>query len=222
MWKFIIYKEWLKVRWFLTGYIFLGVLGMGYMYLTLKHSFSFAGGRNVWSLVLFQNQQFYSLIKFVPLVGGVILAFTQYLPEAINKRLKLTFHLPLGENKALMIMQGFGTGGLLISYLIFFGLFTGFSLVYFPIQMVSDSFTTIQPWIFAGFAAYFFVSLIILEPSWIFRFCYSLIGGFFLTIYFNSAETAAYGPANFELLVLTVFLSVTFLFSAYRFRKGEI
>lgn len=220
MWKFIFYKEWLKIRWFLLVYVLLGVLGLGYIYLALKHSFAFTGGRNVWSMALFQNQRFYNLLKYVPLAGGVLIAFAQYLPEAINKQLKLTYHLPLDENKAIMLMQGFGAGSLTIAFLIFFGLFTGFSLVYFPIQMVADSLSTILPWILAGFSGYFFTSLIILEPGWFFKLCYSLTGVFFLSIYFNSVDSAAYGPANFGLFVLTGFLSVTILFSAYRFRKG--
>ncbi len=222
MWKSIIYKEWLKIRWFLIGYILLGVLGMGYLNLAVKHSFAFTGGRNVWSAMLFQNQQFYGLFKYVPLASGVVLAFAQYLPEAINKRLKLTFHLPLGENSGLMIMQGFGAASLLLSFLIFIGLFIGFSLFYFPIQMVTDSFITILPWVLAGFSGYFMVSLIILEPSWIFRFCYALVGVFFLSVYFVSAGTAAYRPANSTLVVLTAFLSVAIIFSAFRFRKGEL
>lgn len=222
MWKFIIYKEWLKIRWFLFWYILLGILGIGYLYLALKHSFAFTGGRNFWSMALFQDQRFFNSLKYVPLAGGVLLAFAQYLPEANHKRLKLTYHLPLDENKAIMLMQGFGAGTLMTAFLIFFGLFAGFSLVYFPIQMVSDSFSTILPWILAGFSGYFFTSLIILEPGWFFRLCYSLTGVFFLSVYFNDVYTSAYGPANFGLVVLTVLLSVTILFSAYRFRKGAM
>lgn len=222
MWKSVFYKEWLKIRWFIVGYTLLGILGIGYLFLALKHSFAFSGGKNVWNTVLFQEYQFYRLFKYVPLTGGLIIAVAQYLPETINKRLQLTFHLPLAENKVLLLMQAFGAGCLLISFLIFGGLFTGFSLIYFPIEMVTDSFTTILPWLLAGFAAYFIVALIILETNRIFRFCYSLIGGFFLTIYFASVGTAAYAPANSVLFILTALLSIGFVFSAYRFRKGEM
>jgi len=222
MWKFIVYKEWLKIRWFLIGYLILGVLGIGYLFLGLKHSLAFEGSRNLWSKILFLNLQFYSSVKYVPLVAGALLAFMQYLPEAINKRIKLTFHLPVGENRALMLMQGFGAGCLLFEMLIFFGLFTGISLIYFPIQMVSDSVATILPWSLAGFAAYFIGSLVILEPNSVFRFFYSLIGVFFLTIYFAPADTASYKTANASLIVLTALLSSGFLFSAYRYRKGEV
>jgi len=222
MWKSVFYKEWLKIRWFIGGYTFLGILVIGYLFLALKHNFAFSGGKNVWNAVLFQGHQFYSLFKFVPLAGGLTIAIAQYLPETINKRLKLTFHLPLAENKGLLLMQAFGAGSLLIAFLIFGGLFTGFSLIYFPIEIVADVVITIVPWLLAGFAAYFIVALVILEPNWMFRFCYSSIGCFFLTIYFASAGIAAYAPANSGLLVLTALLSIAFVFPAYRFRKGEI
>lgn len=222
MWKSVFYKEWLKIRWFIIGYVLLGVLGNGYLFLTLKHSFAFTGGKNVWNAVLFQGLQFYSLLKYVPLAGGLTIAIAQYLPEAINKRLKLSFHLPLAENKVLMLMQAFGTGCLLILFLVFCGLFTGVGLIYFPIEMVTDSIITIFPWLLSGLAAYFLVALIILEPNHIFQFCYSLVGGFFITIYFNSDVTAAYAPANSGLFILTSFLSMVFLFSAFRFRKGDM
>jgi hypothetical protein len=222
MWKSVVYKEWLKIRWFIVGYTLLGILGIGYLFLAVKHSFAFSGGKNVWNTALFQGYQFYGLLKYMPLVGGLIIAFAQYLPETINKRLQLTFHLPLAENKVLLLMQAFGAGSLLVSFLILGGLFAGFSLVYFPIEMVTDSFATILPWLLAGFAAYFMVALIVLETNRIFRVCYSMVGCFFLSIYFGSAGTAAYAPANSVLFILTALLSIGFVFSAYRFRKGEM
>lgn len=206
----------------MIGYILLGMLGIGYMYLALKHNFAFKGGKNVWNAALFQGHQFYSYFKYVPLAGGLIIAIAQYWPETINKRLKLAFHLPLDENKVMLLMQAFGAGSLLISFSFFFGLLTGFSLIYFPVEMVTDNAITILPWLLAGFVAYFIVALVVLEPNRVFRLCYSLISGFFMTIYFASAGTAVYAPANSGLLVLTALLGVAFVFSAYRFRKGEM
>ena len=222
MWKSVFYKEWLKIRWFIVVYTLLGILVIGYIFLALKHNFAFTGGKNVWNAALFQGQLFYGFLKFVPLAGGLTIAAAQYLPETINKRLQLTFHLPLAENKVMLLMQAFGAGSLLISFLIFGGLFTGFSLIYFPIQMVADSLTTILPWLLAGLAANFILAQIILEPNRIFRFFYSLLGGFFLTIYFASSGTATYAPANTGLFFLTAMLSIVFVFSAYRLRKGGI
>lgn len=222
MWKSVFYKEWLKIRWFIVVYTLIGILGIGYLFLALKHNFAFSGGKNVWNAVLFQGYQFYSLFKYVPLVGGLTIAIAQYLPEIVNKRLKLTFHLPLAENKVLLLMQTFGAGSLLVSFLIFSGLLSGLSLIYFPIEIVTDSVIAILPWLLAGLAAYFILALIILEPNRVFRFFYLLVGGFFLTIYFASSATAAYAPVNSGLVVLTALLSIAFVFPAYRFRKGAM
>lgn len=222
MWKSVVYKEWLKIRWYLVGYTLLGIVGVGYLFLNVKHGFAFVGGKNIWNTILFLGNQIFAPLKYVPLVGGLIVAIAQYFPETVDKRIKLTFHLPVGENKILLLMHAFGAGCLLLSFGIIFGLFSGFSLIYFPVQMVADSLITISPWILSGFSAYFLGTLVILEPRWIFRFYYLLVGCFFLTIYFSPASTAAYGPAIPGLFVLTAALSIALLFSAYRFRKGEM
>ena len=95
MWKSIIYKEWLKIRWFLIGYTVLGLLGIGYLFLTVKHGFTFLGGKNFWYGILFLGQQYFSYLKYVPILGGLAIAIAQYFPETINKRIKLVFHLPV-------------------------------------------------------------------------------------------------------------------------------
>ena len=222
MWKSIIYKEWLKIRWFLIGFTVLGILGIGYLFLKVQHGFTFSGGKNFWYNILFMGFQFFGYFKYIPLFGGLLIAIAQYFPETINKRIKLTFHLPLNENKVLLMMHAFGSGSLIVSYLLIMAAFIALSAVYFPSQMVYDSIVSVFPWFLAGFAAYFFVALIVLEPVWLYRFFYSVVGGFFITIYLKSPVIAAYAPANVGLLSLTVLLSIALLFSAYRFRKGEM
>jgi len=217
----VFYKEWLKLRWFLLLYTLLGIIAITYIFLALKHSFDFSGIRNIWGAILFQGNQFYEIFKFVPLAGGVIVALAQYLPEISNKRIKLAFHLPLEENKVLLAMQALGAGCLFIAFLIFIGLIGFISLAYFPIEIVGDSVVTILPWLLAGFSAYFIVAFVVLEPSWVFRFLYSLIGTSFLFIHFLPAGIAGYGPATTGLSVLCVLLACSSLFTGYRFRKGE-
>lgn len=221
MWQSVIYKEWLKIRWFLVGYSLLGTLGICYLFVSLNHDFTFLGGKNLWNNFLYLGHQFFLPFKYVPLLGGLVIGLAQYFPETVNKRIKLTFHLPLKENTVLLWMHIFGTACLFMLFAIFFGMFTALSLVYFPRQMVTSCLISIFPWFLAGFTAYFLVALIVLEPAWKYRIFYTLVGAFFLTIYLKTSVTAAYGPANSGLLVLTIFLSTALLFSAQRFRKGE-
>jgi hypothetical protein len=156
------------------------------------------------------------------LAGGILIAFAQYLPETVNKRLKLTFHLPLAENKAVMFMHLFGFLGLTVSFLIIFGSFVALTAYYFPAEIVMSCIWSVIPWFLAGLSSYFIVSIIIIEPVGINKFIYLLIGSFFLSVYILSPITAAYRPAIGGLLLFCVLLSFVVLLPAYKFRKGEV
>ena len=222
MYKSIIYKEWLKIKWFVLGFTALGLLAIGYIFLMLQHSFVFSGGKNVWYSSQFMGYQYFLYFKFIPLLGGILLATAQYIPEIASKRIKLTFHLPLKENKVLFMMHSFGAIALFASYLVIFAVFAGLSRMFFPSQIVIDAIISIFPWFMGGLTAYFLVALVVLEPIWLYKFLFALVAGFFVTIFVKSPDTASYAPANPGLLILTLLSSIAVLFSAYRFRKGEM
>ena len=222
MWKSVVYKEWLKIRWFLIGFTVLGIVGIGYLFLKVQHGFTFQGGTSFWYNILFMGLQFFGYFKNIPLLGGLIIGVAQYFPETINKRIKLTFHLPLKENNVLLIMHAFGVVCLVLYYTLLLGVFITMSSIYFQSQMVFDSIVSVIPWFLAGLVAYFFVALIVLEPVWMYRLLYALVAGFFVNIYIKFPVVAAYGPAIPGLSFLTILMSVALLFSAYRFRKGEM
>lgn len=222
MWKSVIYKEWLKIRWFLIGFTALGIIGVGYVFLKVQHDITFMEGKNYWYRILFMGFQYFSYLKFLPLFGAVAIGVAQYFPETINKRIKLTFHLPLKENKVLLMMHAFGTLSLLVSYLLIFIVFFGLSKAFFATEIVNATIISIIPWFLAGLTAYFVIALVVLEPIWKYRAYYLITGGFFITIYLKSVVTAGYEPVNLPLFGLTACMSIALIFSAYRFRKGEM
>jgi hypothetical protein len=222
MWKSVIYKEWLKVRWFLIIFTGLGILGVGNIFLKVQHDFTFNAANNFWYGILFQGYQYFSYLKFLPVVGALAIAVAQYFPETVNKRIKLTFHLPLNENKILIMMMLFGTACLVVSFGIIFLLFVGLSTIYFPSDIIFPVVISITPWFLAGFAIYYLLALIILEPVWIYRFLYLVVAAAFVPIFMEASLSGGYAPANPVLLVLVLILSIALLFSGYRFRKGEM
>ena len=222
MWKSVFYKEWLKIRWFIIGFTILGLVGIGYIFLKVQHDFTFYEGHNYWYSSLFQGFQYFRILKFLPLIGGLMVAISQYVPEINSKRIKLTFHLPMNENKILLWMLSFGTCTLLIAYIVMLLVFYGLSTLFFPWEMVYDALVSVLPWFLAGLSAYFLVALVVLEPVWKFKILYFLISALMVNLYINPAATAAYGPINPYLSIITVLLSISLLFSAYRFRKGEM
>ena len=224
MWKSILYKEWLKIRWFAIIYAALGVLVVGNIFLKVQHDFEFSEAANYWYSILFHGNRFYeySLFKFVPLLGALAIALAQYFPETVNKRIKLTFHLPVNENKALLVMVLFGAFCLFAIAAIQVLLFTGLSLLYFPAEIIQLALISVAPWFLCGFAVYFLSALIVLEPVWKYRFLYLLVAVTFVPIYLQTAAARAYSPALPLLIIFAVLLSVALLFSGYRFRKGEM
>lgn len=222
MWKSLIYKEWLKVKWFFILFAAIGILAVGYVFLKVQHDFTFNGAKNYWYLFLFQKLQFFSYLKFVPVAGALAIAVAQYFPETVTRRIKLTFHLPLNENKALLIMMFFGTVCLLACYVLFVSLFLGLSFLFFPAEIIGSAMVSIAPWFLAGFAVYYLTALIVLEPVWKFRFLYLVVFASVIPFYFEKAVSGGYAPAIPGLFVLTVILSIAVLFSGFRFRKGEM
>ncbi len=222
MWKSIIYKEWLKTRWFFIAFAALGTLVVGYIFLTVQHNFKFNEPNNYWYTLLFMKLKYFGYLKFAPIAGALAISIAQFFPETVDKRIKLTFHLPLNENKVLLIMMLFGTLCLLAAYLLFLALFVGLSTIYFPSNIILPALVTIAPWFLAGFTAYYFVALIVLEPVWKYRFLYIVVTATILPLFFESAATGSYAPANPVLAVLVIISSIALLFSGYRFRKGEM
>ncbi len=109
MFKSVVFKEWLKIRWVLIILSLISVIAVGNIFLKVQHNITFNEANKYWYLILFQNHQYFRYLKFVPLITGLAIAVAQYIPEIMNKRIKLTFHLPVNENKILIMMLGFGT-----------------------------------------------------------------------------------------------------------------
>lgn len=222
MWKSLIYKEWLKVRWFVLICIGLGFLAVGYIFLKVQHDFKFNDANNYWYLVLFQGYQYFGYLKFVPAVMALAIAVAQYFPETVNKRIKLTFHLPVSENKVLLMSMLFGAICLFTVSVVLMGLFLVLSSVFFPAGIIWPAVVSITPWFLSGFAIYFLVALVVLEPVWKYRFLYLVVAAAFIPLFFEQSLAGGYAPANPVLFVLVVILSIALLFSGYRFRKGEM
>ncbi len=222
MWRSIIYKEWLKTRWFILLFFILGILTVGYIFLKVQHDFKFNDPNNFWYVILFMKVQYFSFLKFVPIAGALAISVAQFFPETVSKRIKLTFHLPINENKILLIMMLFGTACLLAIYVLLLAIFYGLSSLFFPSDIIIPALITITPWFLSGFAIYYFVALIVLEPVWKYRFLYIIVAVTILPLFMESVPIGSYAPANLVLAILVIILSVSLLFSGYRFRKGEM
>ncbi len=220
--KSILYKEWIKIRLIVLIALGLSLMALINIFLKVRHDILFVDAANYWYSFLFRGSTYFGILKFLPFVTGLAVAIAQYFPETVNKRIKLTFHLPVSENGVLLSMHSFGALVLVALFLVVLGLFTAGSAIFFPSNIINASLLTMLPWFLGGLATYFLVALILLEPVWLFRGLYTAIAAGFVTIFFTGASIGAFSPVLLPLALITLVLSSVVLFSGYRFRKGEM
>lgn len=222
MWQSILFKEWLKLKWILVICFLTGTSAVVYIFLNLQHDLNFTGATNFWYSVLFMGNQYFQILKYIPLLTGLSIGVSQFFPETVNKRIKLSFHLPINENRLLVMMMLCGTVCLVLLFGCMFLLFWGLSSHYLPYEIVNAAVISISPWFLAGFAIYYFIGLIVMEPVWKYWIFYGLVGYGFLDLYLESSIAGAFEQVNLKFLLITALLSISLLFSANRFRKGEM
>ncbi|MRR19250.1 hypothetical protein EG827_03565 [bacterium] len=222
MLKSLIYKEWIKIRlvvWIAVGISLVALINI---FLKVRHDILFVDAANYWYSFLFRGVTYFSILRFLPFIIGLAIAIAQYIPETVNKRIKLTFHLPVSENGVLIWMHAFGALVLLAVLLAVIVLFTAGSAIFFPTNIIRASLLTMLPWFLGGMATYFLVALILLEPIWLYRGLYTAVAAGFVTVFYTGASIGAFSPVLLPLALITLLLSFVVLFSGYRFRKGEM
>lgn len=218
----IFYKEWIKIGKISILLTIIALLIIAGIHLTVRHDLLMKDAEIYWSEIIYQKYVYFSIFKFLPLITGLLIGLSQFIPETVDKRIKLSLHLPINEEGIVLKMVGIGTTVVLLIFVLLFAVIYGWSLVYFPVEIVNKTALSIIPWFLSGLAAYFLSSFVILEPIWKYRILYLITGGAFITLFFKSNVSGSYQPAILPLLVCVLMLSISSLFSIYRFRKGEM
>ena len=218
MYKALIYKEWLKIRWAFWGMTLLSLLVLTYILLNLSYAMELMTPGGLWGYVILLNYPFFSDIQYIPVLAGIVLAFAQFSPEMNSSRLKLTMHLPVQENTLLLQMISIGFFlllGLFVLMLILLGAVTAH---YFPAEVVSFTLNTCFPWLMGGLAAYFLSATVIVEPIWSRRLVLIPFALGFIDLFVSTGNP--HFQLNVFFLLAGLLSSVLILFPAYHFKRG--
>ncbi len=219
--KAIFYKEFIKCRVVLSTLLLIAVALVVYTFISNANLLRTSGAVAVWSQVAEGNLSIFSsvVLYFMP-VAAIAIAAMQYSLEMANKRFKLTLHLPLSEIKIITAMQLFGVAMLFALYLVMLAsAYIGLTL-YYPSQLISAMFVSLLPYVFAGFAGYFFTMWIIVEPTWMRRAAYLFIAICSMTPFFIKAMLGASIYAIPALLLIVAAAKIASIYSATRFKSG--
>ncbi len=216
----LFYKEWLKLRWTVIILIALFLAVLIYMALYVDSILRLNEATGYWYNIIFRGVNYYSNLLYLPLFAGIAMGAMQFFPEIQRKRIKLTFHLPVDEYKALLNMIFFGTALLLAIFLINYAGLLLIGSLYFPAQIVKSSAISTAPWFLAGMSAYFLTAVIVLEPKWPRRIFFAILALGWLKLLLYSFFYEIYTRSLLLIVILILFQITIILLPGHRFKKG--
>ncbi len=220
--KHLIYKEWLKTRWFASIALLLNLGVLIYIFIALRSNFLSAGGTIYLSTLMTYKTQFFSLYRYIPLGIALLIGLSQFVPEITDKRIKLALHLPLHNLQIIYIMVVYGFVLLFLTMIPGILIFTGLISVYLPAEITIPVLQTMSPWLLGGFCAYFLIATIALEPAWKFRFLYILFSYKVLTLFFMYLSIGNAVSLLPVLCLITGLSGIAPVYTSYRFNKGQL
>ena len=221
MWKAILYKEWIKTRWYLLISAVISCAFAGYAMLKLHRALAFTGAGHIWEVMVTRNAVFIDQMKYLPLIVGLLLAVVQFVPEMQRKCLKLTLRLPIPALVTLGTMLCFGLLALVAVFGINLMILYAGSVPILAVELVANIVGTAMPWYLSGVAAYLFGAWVILEPTWKFRIFGIFMSVLLLRIFFLAPVPCAFG-GFFPVLVLVTLLSASLAWlSVVHFMAGK-
>ena len=81
MLKPILYKEWIKTRWYFLLAILVSIGFTGYSLLRVNRVIGLKGMEHLWQVMLERDVIFIDLQMYIPLIIGILLAIVQFVPE---------------------------------------------------------------------------------------------------------------------------------------------
>lgn len=221
MLKPIIYKEWIKTRWYLILALLVSIGFTAYGLLKIERVIDLMGAVHLWQIMLERDAIFIDSQSYIPLLIGIGLAIVQFVPEMMQSRLKLTLHLPCNQFAIIGTMLAYGLVVMLILAVANFAIMLVYMTNVFAIELTRHVLLTAITWYVTGFTAYLLTSWICLEPTWkrrIFNIILSVCG---LSVFFQSTVPEAYNGFIVVLVIYTILLVFLPMLSVHRFKTGH-
>ena len=219
--KSLFYKEWIKLRWVLLGAALVTLGELAYILFSVREIIEFRSAMTAWNFLFHRHEVFYGLMQYNALTWGGTFAFAQFIFETRQRRLRLLFHLPIGPNYSLYWMIAAGLACLLAVISLTIAGLWGITLAYYPREAFTSLLWTTAPWFAASAAAYLFTVLFLLEPSWLRKALYLVIGFRVVDLFYQPGGYDVYQQALPVYLLVIAALILAPMLPAYRFKRGS-
>lgn len=217
----MIYKEWIKTRWYLLLAMIVTLGFTGYVLLRINRVIDLMGADHLWQVMLDRDVIFIDSQMYIPFIIGLALAVVQYVPEMMQSRLKLTLHLPHNQFAIIGMMLLYGVMALFICFAVNFALMLVYLTNVMAVELVRHVLLSAVTWYVAGFAAYLLTAWVCLEPTWKRRILNIVISVCILSLFFLSSVPEAYNGFILVLVGYTVLSVLLPMLSVHRFKTGH-
>ncbi len=218
--KAIFYKEWIKMR-SLLPVLAIALIGItAYVLLRIDRAVTLNGAPHLWQIMLDKEVVFIEMLRFVPLVAGLLLSLTQFIPEMLRKRLKLTLHLPYSQHRMILLMAAMGLGILTLLFAIQALMVWGYFHTLVTDELTSRALMTAMPWWLGGLVLYMLCAWICLEPTRYRRGIYIVITLGICRMFYLSDVPQSYDGMLPWIIVLLAGVFFLPLLSVRRFKEG--
>jgi len=216
----ILYKEFLKTKWALVGIVAVFAVYLAYLFLNISKSAEINGLASIWSYMIVKDSAIFENFKLFPLIAGILLSATQFIPEASHKRLKLTLHLPYPQGRMIALMYCYG----ILALCVIFAL-TALAIALFMSGLVAKELViriilTSLVWFICGIAGYLWTTAICLEPTWKMRILLLVLLAGVVGVCFLSPIAESYNKFLPWLAIFVLMGQFLIFYSVSRFKEG--
>lgn len=214
----IFFKEFCKIRKFWLLVLFANIGVAFHLVITTRRLFLLDHPEIIWYRVVQLGQLYCEQLRYIPLATGIIIGLLQFVPEMYGERLRLGLHLPISPQRLMFAHLFAGLCAFSLAVLPNAVALYGITALWFPPKWPGVLFFTVLPWFFAGIAAYFGSTLVILEPALRLKACNALIAAGVCRWYLMDVSPGAYQPEIFLLCLPLLLMIFAVLHPAFHFR----
>ncbi|MDO4461379.1 MAG: hypothetical protein Q4C30_02595 [Bacteroidia bacterium] len=216
----IFYREWLKTRFVFSMSLIVVLSAMLYILLDFAQSVRISGVTNIVREIIINNTQPLEVIKYIPTILGLALAICQFTPEMIDRRFRLSLHLPFKEHYIMAALLSYGVLSLTSLYIVAL-LCSLYLSNYLPMVVLNHVVWAIYPWLLSGYVTYAIVSALIIEPNWLRKISFVPLLLTFDFVMLLDCQPWAFANSTLLFIFAIVVAFLTPFYNMIRFKNGE-
>jgi hypothetical protein len=183
----IIKKEWLKLKFYFLAMVSVVFAVLGHFWFNLDFSFSTIEPESMmWYKFAHLEDKPYFYLSYLFLVIGVVVSLAQFIPERVQKRIKIMAHLPLNLRDALFMHLFIGISFIAVLTTIFSIGLLSILINYYPKEIINIALKDTLFYTFASMVLYIGLSAVILETKHLVAFFKFTLVAIFIFVFLKT------------------------------------